>query len=185
MVCIANLDSQSIFTVVEAERVWLISDTHFGHKNILRYCKRPFPNTAVMNSMLVDNWCRTVSDSDLVYFLGDLAMCQPISWIEKLSGKKVWVRGSHDKDIDPTSDIYGVLRVVDSEIISCNGLEFLLIHDVRDADVTWKDWIIRGHIHDNRPFIDPKHYLINVSLEAIGYKPVSLAQVIRIINSLG
>ena len=60
------------YTLEEAKRVWLISDTHFDHTNIIRYCNRPFRSTKEMNNVVLRNWHKTVASGDVVYFLGDL-----------------------------------------------------------------------------------------------------------------
>lgn len=35
--------------------VWVTSDTHFSHKNIIEYCNRPFKDIYHMNETLVKN----------------------------------------------------------------------------------------------------------------------------------
>ena len=51
--------------------IYFISDTHFGHKNIVSYCKRPFIDTHEMNKTIIDNINSVVKPSDTLYFLGD------------------------------------------------------------------------------------------------------------------
>ncbi len=53
------------------EREFFISDLHFDHKNIIRYCNRPFSSVDEMNHFIVNTWNRTVDLGDTVYFLGD------------------------------------------------------------------------------------------------------------------
>ena len=53
--------------------IYLISDTHFHHENILYTCKRPFSNVQEMNATLIANWNNTVGADDTVYHLGDFA----------------------------------------------------------------------------------------------------------------
>lgn len=44
--------------------IWLISDTHFGHENIIGYCGRPFANAAEMDEAMIERWNATVKPSD-------------------------------------------------------------------------------------------------------------------------
>ena len=99
-------------------KIFFISDTHFGHANIIGYCSRPFAkpeelhsngvfkdpevgNTRVseMNEKIIKNYNYVVQDHDIVYFLGDLGFknlpeCRAI--IQRLKGIKILVMGNHD-----------------------------------------------------------------------------------------
>ena len=51
--------------------VYYIADTHFGHKNVIRFDNRPFADTTLMDEVLVHNWNERVTEDDTVYILGD------------------------------------------------------------------------------------------------------------------
>ena len=50
-------------------KIFLISDLHLDHYNIIKYCNRPFSSVREMNYLIVNNWNTTVKDNDIVYFL--------------------------------------------------------------------------------------------------------------------
>ena len=82
--------------------IWLTSDLHFNHKNILKYEPetRPFETVEEMNETLFNNWNSVVGNEDTVYVLGDFFMgkTDKISEIiNRLNGKEiVLVSGNHD-----------------------------------------------------------------------------------------
>ena len=51
--------------------IYLLSDTHFAHQNIISYSNRPFVNTASMDNAIIQNWNSVIGKDDIVYFLGD------------------------------------------------------------------------------------------------------------------
>ena len=80
-------------------KTWFISDTHFNHENIIKYCDRPFASKEEMNQELIKRWNNTVSKNDIVWFLGDFALggreeCK--SLLAQLNGEIRMIRGNHD-----------------------------------------------------------------------------------------
>jgi calcineurin-like phosphoesterase family protein len=76
------------------------SDTHFGHRNIIKYSERPFADFEEMDWKIVDQWNKTVGPTDVVYHLGDVAMGDSSRWddiLSSLNGYKVLVVGNHDR----------------------------------------------------------------------------------------
>jgi calcineurin-like phosphoesterase family protein len=57
--------------------VWFTSDFHLGHRNIIRYCKRPFDSIDDMDATLLANLNRRVGENDVLYFLGDFCLGGP------------------------------------------------------------------------------------------------------------
>jgi len=78
--------------------VFFTSDQHFQHKNIIKYCNRPFSNVEEMNEVLVENHNKMVTNKDIVYHLGDFCFGgNPKKWLDRLNGKKHYlILGNHD-----------------------------------------------------------------------------------------
>lgn len=81
---------------------WFISDTHFGHANIIKYSDRPFSDVDDMNEKMVEAWNNLVKPGDNVYHNGDFAFMRypefkNLTW--RLNGNIHLVLGNHDKMI--------------------------------------------------------------------------------------
>lgn len=88
--------------IEKGQQVWFTSDQHFGHKNIINYCNRPFADTFAMDNWLINSWNEVVGDNDIVFILGDITMFPDGHKIKKLldqlTGKHIYiVPGNHDK----------------------------------------------------------------------------------------
>lgn len=76
------------------------SDTHWGHTNIIKYCKRPFASCKEMDACLIENWNSVVTPQDSVWHLGDFCfgeVYQAKEYIEQLNGHINFVWGNHDR----------------------------------------------------------------------------------------
>jgi Predicted phosphoesterase or phosphohydrolase len=99
---IGNFIDESQNVVVQ-NRIWITSDTHFHHKNILVYeaKNRPFANRDEMDAELVKRWNERVRDTDVVIHLGDFAFAGA-SFINdiahRLNGRKILLLGNHDRE---------------------------------------------------------------------------------------
>ena len=83
-----------------AVNVYISSDHHFFHENIIHYCNRPFKNCEEMHKKIITEHNRFVRPDDVVYFLGDLGFSsyeEVKSVISQLNGKKILIMGNHDK----------------------------------------------------------------------------------------
>jgi calcineurin-like phosphoesterase family protein len=163
--------------------IFVISDLHLGHGNIIKYCSRPFPHDAVdeMDQMLIRNWNYTVKPDDRIYHIGDLCY-GPLArnlyeYLQRLNGQVTLIQGNHDeRERAP----------VHSEPMVHKDIPFLLVHDPDDAPVPFEGWVIHGHHHnndlENYPFINFEKRRINVSAELVRYQPVPLAELCNIIK---
>ena len=53
--------------------IFVTSDLHFGHANVIKFDNRPFQNVEEMDRALIALWNETVSKRDTVYILGDFS----------------------------------------------------------------------------------------------------------------
>jgi len=92
--------------------VFLVSDTHFGHKGVCHFTRndgvtklRPFDTPEEMDEFMVEAWNNRVRPNDKVYHLGDVVINRrALPILNRLNGDKVLIRGNHDifKDEDYT-----------------------------------------------------------------------------------
>ena len=154
--------------------VFFISDTHFGHRNILNFVKtsnglplRPFSTIEEMNEKIVGNWNSVVHKNDRIYHLGDICLSRSnLPILERLHGRKVLIKGNHDN-----SKIEEYLKYFDdirgSHIFNNYIMTHIPVHPCQKVRFSGN---IHGHLHDN--IIDDPWY-INVSVENINYTPIS------------
>ena len=79
---------------------WFTSDTHFGHKNIIEYCGRPFSSVDEMNDALVDRINALIPEGDELWILGDIALgslSESLPVLQSINARIVLVGGNHDR----------------------------------------------------------------------------------------
>ena len=159
-------------------KIFVISDTHFYHKNIIRYCNRPFESIEEMNAALIKNWNKTVSNDDIVIFCGDFCFCRTAEKKEvttaitnQLNGHKIIVKGNHDfKQLKYTDCGW------DAEFYqewAINGLNFRHRPDNIQSDAEKWDIIFYGHVHDKVIGNAPVN-TINVCVDVNDFRPLDI-----------
>jgi calcineurin-like phosphoesterase family protein len=79
-------------------RIWMTSDLHFGHLNIIAYCDRPFYGLADMNDELL-SLLKKVPEDEVLVFIGDMYMGDyqsAVDAIRQIPCRKILVVGNHD-----------------------------------------------------------------------------------------
>ena len=161
------------------KKYFVVSDTHFNHRNIIKYCNRPFASIDEMNSELIARWNSVVGKDDVVYHLGDFAFgpsTEHGKFLSKLNGKIRLVLGNHD--CHKVSWYYGIgfEKVYDKPIIINDnaGHKFILTHRPLEVEYIGNFINIYGHIHNS--IVDnayTKHQAC-VCVERHNYTPVEL-----------
>jgi calcineurin-like phosphoesterase family protein len=156
--------------------ILLISDTHFGHANMLNFrdeggglVRAGFASVEEMDELMVQRWNSIVRPNDHVYHLGDVAMRREhLAVCKRLHGHKRLVLGNHD--IFEARDYIdvGFKKLFGSRVLD----GFLLTHiPIQPASMGRFTANIHGHIHERDC---PPGAYVNVSVERIGYQPVPL-----------
>lgn len=166
-------------------KIFLVSDMHFDHKNIIKYTDRPFKTVEDMNRTLVHNWNSSVGKRDRVYYLGDMTFGRGRRsidfWLSKLNGEIRFMRGNHDTDVITKAEVIRKNR----HLIKYGDWEFLLTHDP-DRPPDWDGWIIHGDKHSNHPVtyphINKRKKTVNVCAEYTEYAPMNLDEIIAKIS---
>lgn len=158
--------------------VWFISDLHIGHRNIIKYCNRPWETSEEMDAALFKNWNETVKQNDVVHFLGDLTLSSNPeiikSILSRLNGIKYLIKGNHDRLTNQQYRDCGFKEVYDTSIIYKDF--FILSHIPVFMNDTMPYVNIHGHTHQNNQA--SKKYF-NVSVENINYTPINFRTIIK------
>jgi calcineurin-like phosphoesterase family protein len=162
------------------QNTFIISDTHFHHNNIIRYCDRPFADADEMDEKLIENWNAVVKPQDKIYHLGDVYFPSKKkntehSVLSRLNGTKILIVGNHDTVKDPLLDKY-FSRIYMWRYLKEHNL--LLTHvpvhpgSIIGGEATMN---VHGHIHDQPSPIDGKYF--NACVEWTNYAPIALEDV--------
>lgn len=178
------------------QAVWFTSDLHFGHKNIIKFCDRPWENPTQMEKGLINNWNETVKSEDIVFVLGDSFWFNDSLHIKKvlskLKGKNIFlIPGNHD-------EFESYYRIDDPRIILCQDVVCVWISEpnmpLREIwlshypMMTWPHrergaYQFFGHIHSQPGRTEgvdqdlPLHWnQLDVGCDFWDYKPVSLTK---------
>lgn len=168
--------------------IWLTSDHHFGHANILTFKDdqglliRPgFKDVQEMDELMVERWNECVKPGDRVYHLGDVAMNVRTldAVLPRLNGSKRLILGNHDVDVLLLRKYFkkvSLWRVFKDEGFVCTHIP-LMPGQFRQRTVL----NVHGHIHQN--LMDQPTWF-NVCVEHHQYRPVHMDVVLDLVKEL-
>jgi len=140
------------------DRLYFTSDLHFGHKNIIDICNRPFKDIEEMDEILIYNWNSIIKNSDTVFILGDF--CWKLNdktikhYISRLNGNKIFIKGNHDINEKPFPILYDGfvnIKVRDEDNKTFNGYQYMTL--CHYPMMSWYQshrgsWQLHGHWHN-------------------------------------
>lgn len=156
--------------------IWITSDLHFGHKNILRFSPgtRPFENIEEMDEALIKEWNDKVQPNDIIIHLGDLSFYKEEKTKEilsRLNGRKIFILGNHDWVVRNHIKVgdYGIEGIYDYLEMNVDGTKVCLLHYPM---ITWNSSHYGsvhffGHCHGSLP--EQKGRQMDVGYDNIGY----------------
>ena len=94
-----NFSSNNDIDPNKYANVFVTSDTHFGHNNILKLEKRSnfCNNIEEHDEILINNWNKKVKPNDLIYILGDFSFSnykRTMEILKRLNGDKILIEGN-------------------------------------------------------------------------------------------
>lgn len=162
--------------------IFFTADTHFGHKNIIKYCNRPFETALEMNEALIANWNKVVQQTDTVYHLGDVAVLRPERTreiLDRLNGRIYLITGNHDRSAKHALCASRFEWIKDYFCLKLNGgVQIALFHyAMRVWDKRhWGAWQLYGHSHGSLPS-EANSFALDVGVDCWNYSPVSLQMI--------
>lgn len=144
----------------EKNAVWVISDTHFGDKDI----QKAFPNRP-SDEELIKNINQKVGKTGTLLLLGDVG---DIEYAKQLKGYKVLICGNHDAGATNYKEIFD--EIYTGALII--GEKLVLSHEPVDIP-----WAFDIHGHDHTGTIRKGH--LNVCADVIGYTPINFNQFLK------
>lgn len=136
--------------IEDPDKLFLTSDSHYGHYHICKYCHRPFQSRSEMDQTLIKNWNAVVPEDGIVVHCGDFMLPhnedikEYNKYLNQLHGRVLLLRGNHDiASLDWVSD--KLIAVRDQAMIVVDGVKIFAQH--YPCAAFNGDYHVYGHIH--------------------------------------
>jgi calcineurin-like phosphoesterase family protein len=163
--------------------IFLISDHHLSHSNILTFLNtdgtnlRSFASVTEMDEHIIACHNSVVKPADKTYFLGDVTFSHKnLHLLDRMNGEKVLIKGNHDKlKLSQYTPYFKDIR-------GSHQFDGMLLTHIPVHPESLGRWPcnVHGHLHSNivrDNSGNPDYRYFNVSVERINYTPISLEQI--------
>ena len=174
----------------DSSKIFFISDTHFGHENIIKYCNRPFKNTLEMREELILRWNKKVPPDATVFHMGDFAFADKMEVadiLNRLNGRIILIRGNHDAEhkkdrfqwLHLFEEVHNLLTIT---ILDKNRKITLCHYPLMVWDGNMHgSWMLHGHCHGT--LRGAKGKILDVGIDCHPrYEPYSYAEVNKLMD---
>jgi len=161
-----------------SRNIFIVSDTHFGHANFLKFLTedgqqiRKFSSVEEMDELMVENWNKQVRDEDIVYHLGDVYFGNGHQHLPRLRGRKRLIAGNHDnlKSEYLQKHFQKIMLWRMFPEYNC-----VLTHvPLHQSNLYKVDYNVHGHIHQQK---SPSEQYINACVEWHNYTPKPIEEI--------
>ena len=175
-------------------KIFLCSDTHFGHDREFLWGPRGFTNYVEHDTAVIENWNNVVTDDDIVYHLGDVMLGDNnygMGCLAMLNGQIKIIPGNHDT---PTRlELYKKLPNVEvlglAEMIKYKKYNFYLSHHPTLTSNLEKAPYLRmhlinmyGHTHQTKRFFNDTPFMFHVGLDSNNCTPILIDDAIELMK---
>jgi calcineurin-like phosphoesterase family protein len=182
------------------DNIFFISDTHFNHANVLKFCNRPFSTVEEMNEYIIKQWNDKVPSDGIVYHLGDFGFGHNkklLQILKQLNGEIHLIVGNHDRNQLKNKSFANSFAscnmqryiYIEEQPIYLNHCPFLCFDGIYRKVKTWQ---LFGHVHSGPnstigldiPRLDnlfPTQY--DVGVDNNNFTPISFIELKYIINN--
>ena len=175
-------------------RIFLTSDTHFGHDRAFLWSPRGFGNIKEHDEAIIKNWNSEITCDDEVYHLGDVMLGNNdygMECLSKLNGQIKIIVGNHDTDT--RIKLYETLPNVEilgwAYPLKYKKYHFLLSHHPTMTSNLEKAPYLRmhlinlyGHTHQKTNFYNDIPFMFHVGMDSHNCAPILLDDAIEMMK---
>jgi calcineurin-like phosphoesterase family protein len=152
------------------------ADEHYGHNNIITYCKRPFDNVEQMDETIIQRHNEVVRKEDIVIHNGDFTLLPKIKaqrYISRLSGQHIFLHGSHDHWLEKLWLDIWEKSIEEQHIVVCHYAMRVWPRSHHNS------WQLYGHSHG---MLEPLGKQWDIGVDNNNFYPLSFAQIKEIMS---
>lgn len=170
-------------------KIFVTSDTHFGHDREFIWKARGFNSVEEMNETYISRWNEVVSPTDEVYILGDLILGDKsnIEYLKRLNGYIHIALGNHDTPNRQKmyAALPNVVEMAWAIKLDYKKHHFLMSHfpmltgNLEKESLKQMTLNLYGHTHQTSNFYNDMPFLYHVGVDSHNGYPVLLDNIIE------
>lgn len=166
--------------------IFVTSDIHFFHKNIIGYCplsRGRFQSVPAMNSAIVDNINSVTSPNDILYILGDVSfgtVQETNAILNSIHCKKILIIGNHDRSYISKKEFTDCFESIHEYLeIKYDNMDIIMFHyPISEYNKQHRGAIhLFGHLHDKPHKLSGR--VKNIGMDVNNCFPFNLKDVVE------